>query len=269
MEKECDCEVKSVAVLNPEWTCIFCFKRLEKPNDRNLVDWRGKFNAAEALRDLPFIVKNTSRFISTHCLSLLKKWIGLQAKISQLSSELRDQHLQASSREGTLIGTNSRPKSDKIPDQPPRKIQLFSPEGLSSIGKKVHVATQTNAMTVLSKIPSKYEENEDDASQQVSVHVEYESGVREKKLPKSLQSLGKMLVRGTFRQIATAAWHCADLRPHIISRFLRTVHKEMDAFTPERSQVCCEMRKRMPFRIFHSRISAMSYKSDHLYCLVF
>eukprot|EP00112_Aurelia_sp_Birch-Aquarium-sp1_P016025 Seg3594.2 transcript_id=Seg3594.2/GoldUCD/mRNA.D3Y31 product="hypothetical protein" protein_id=Seg3594.2/GoldUCD/D3Y31 len=186
MEKGCDCEVKSVAVLNPEWTCIFCFKRLEKPNDRNLVDGRGKFNASEALRDLLFIVKNTSRFICTHCFNLLKKRIGLQAKTSQLSSELRDQYLRASSSKGTLIGTKSRPRSDKISDQPPRKIQLFSPEGLSSIGKKVHVATQTNATMVLSKIQSKDGENEDDASPQVSVRVEYESGVREKKLPKSL-----------------------------------------------------------------------------------
>ena len=35
-----------------------------------------------------------------------------------------------------------------------------------------------------------------------------------------------MLVRGTFKQIASAAWVCADLRPHLVKELLKTVHTE-------------------------------------------
>ena len=60
----------------------------------------------------------------------------------------------------------------------------------------------------------------------VYVRAEWESGEREKQLPQNMCSLGKMLVRGTFKQIASAAWVCADLRPHLVKKLLKTVHTE-------------------------------------------
>ena len=148
--------------------------------------------------------------------------------------------MRASSTEGKLIGIKSKPRSDDTPSacyQPPLKIKLFSSEGLGSVAKKVHVGTQTISENISSKITSKDRQTEDDSSPQVSVRVDWECGVREKKLPKALQSLGKMLVRGTFKQIAIAAWHCADLRPHIISQFLGTIHKEMDAICSRKKKI--------------------------------
>ena len=58
------------------------------------------------------------------------------------------------------------------------------------------------------------------------VRTELESGEREKQLPQNMCSLGKMLVRGTLKQIASAAWVCADLRPHLVKELLKTVHTE-------------------------------------------
>ena len=69
----------------------------------------------------------------------------------------------------------------------------------------------------------------------VYVRAEWESGEREKQLSQNMCSLGKMLVRGTFKQIASAAWVCADLRPHLVKELLKTVHTEC-AFLSSRKE---------------------------------
>ena len=60
----------------------------------------------------------------------------------------------------------------------------------------------------------------------VLVRVGWESGDRYRHLPVNLCSLGKMLLRGTFKQIATAAWRCPDLKQHLVKEMLKTVHHE-------------------------------------------
>ena len=84
----------SAVVLNQEWICIFIsFRRLEKPNELE-----ENFTLAQLLETFRLSWKKISRFICTHCVSLVKEMVSLQAKIDQLTSELR---VQASLVQGT------------------------------------------------------------------------------------------------------------------------------------------------------------------------
>ena len=60
----------------------------------------------------------------------------------------------------------------------------------------------------------------------VLVRVGWESGDRYRQLPIILCSLGKMLLRGTFKQITTTAWRCPDPKQHLVKEMLKTVHFE-------------------------------------------
>ena len=60
----------------------------------------------------------------------------------------------------------------------------------------------------------------------VLVRVRWESGDHYHQLSINLCSLGKMLLRGTFKQIAIAAWRCPDLKQHLVEVMLKTVHHE-------------------------------------------
>ncbi len=60
----------------------------------------------------------------------------------------------------------------------------------------------------------------------VSVEVEWSTEKRKKHLHPDLSSLGKMLCRGTFRQIAKAAWNCKPLKKHFYEEIAKQIHKE-------------------------------------------
>eukprot|EP00112_Aurelia_sp_Birch-Aquarium-sp1_P017402 Seg4027.1 transcript_id=Seg4027.1/GoldUCD/mRNA.D3Y31 product="hypothetical protein" protein_id=Seg4027.1/GoldUCD/D3Y31 len=63
-----------------------------------------------------------------------------------------------------------------------------------------------------------------------SVHVKvvWKSKVQKRELQADLASLGKMLCRGTYEQIANAAWRCKSLRPHLVQQVLKQIIKECD-----------------------------------------
>ena len=49
---------------------------------------------------------------------------------------------------------------------------------------------------------------------------------RERKLPVDLESLGKMLVQGTYRQIANAAWKNTSINKHLRELMVRELKQE-------------------------------------------
>ena len=127
----------SAVVLNQEWIIFISFRRLEKPNELE-----ENFTLAQLLETFRLSWKKISRFICTHCVSLVKEMVSLQAKIDQLTSELR---VQASLVQGTdtYNRNKKKPRTHNAPpvNKPPVKITLFSSEGLDSISRKVHFAT--------------------------------------------------------------------------------------------------------------------------------
>ena len=97
----------------------------------------------------------------------------------------------------------------------------------------------------------------------------------QRKLPNDLESLGKMLLRGTYKQIAHAAWTNNHIKSSLIELMIKDVEKEatklclnssilrttdkqsMLSFSMEK--VSDEIKERAP--IFHSVLSAESIYS--------
>ncbi len=69
----------------------------------------------------------------------------------------------------------------------------------------------------------------------VSVEVAWPSQTRKRDLSPALQSLEKMLLRGTFKQIASAAWKCKDLIPNLVAEVLKTINKELTSLCTRKS----------------------------------
>ena len=49
----------------------------------------------------------------------------------------------------------------------------------------------------------------------VNVQIEWPSNTMDRKVPEQLESLGKMLVRGTYKQIINAAWQSPNLKEEL------------------------------------------------------
>ena len=91
------------------------------------------------------------------------------------------------------------------------------------------VSTQTRNMQESAKKQEKTTPRYDEKGRKITdvfVRAEWGSGPREKKLPECLSSLGKMLVRGTYKQIASAAWKCGEVRTYLIKEVLKSIHTE-------------------------------------------
>ena len=71
----------------------------------------------------------------------------------------------------------------------------------------------------------------------VTIQVHWPSKVRKKVLHSDLSSLGKMLCRGTYRQIARAAWSCKKLQQYFLEQVARQIHHEC-------SEICRDKLKR-------------------------
>mgnify|MGYP002804617720 CR=1 FL=1 len=63
----------------------------------------------------------------------------------------------------------------------------------------------------------------------VMVQIHWPSKVRQKQLRKELSSLGKMLCRGTSKQIAKAAWRCTELQQNFLEEIAKQIHIECGA----------------------------------------
>jgi hypothetical protein len=69
----------------------------------------------------------------------------------------------------------------------------------------------------------------------VSVTIQWKSRTSSRTLPHDLQSLGKMLCRGTYKQVAHATWHCEKVREQVILLFLKEVDRECAAMCSKKN----------------------------------
>ena len=72
----------------------------------------------------------------------------------------------------------------------------------------------------------------------VSVKVKWPSKNKERKLPEDLESLGKMLVRGTYKQIASAAWKNANIKKELIELMSKDIDKECTQLCSKKNPSC-------------------------------
>eukprot|EP00794_Sanderia_malayensis_P001540 gene1540-1703_t len=60
----------------------------------------------------------------------------------------------------------------------------------------------------------------------VRVRIQCPSNVKEKELHPTLHPLGKMLCRGTYKQIAAAAWKQANIRHNLLMLLAKEIDKD-------------------------------------------
>lgn len=83
--------------------------------------------------------------------------------------------------------------------------------------------------------PVKTKETSAPSNTSVNVKVRWPSQTRERELQPDLQSLGTMLVRGTYKQIANAVWRNGHLRKHLVFHVLKDIDKECVALCSKKN----------------------------------
>ena len=76
------------------------------------------------------------------------------------------------------------------------------------------------------------------SSTSVNVRIEWPSNKMERKVPEQLESLGKMLVRGTYKQIANAAWRSPNLKKELQLIILKEIDRECMAMCSKKQPSC-------------------------------
>ena len=69
-------------------SCILCYRVIEKAHERYLVAGKSKFNAKEAIEQLPFAVFDSSPYICRQCLDKLRKRSSLLCQEKIIVTEL-------------------------------------------------------------------------------------------------------------------------------------------------------------------------------------
>ena len=70
-------------------------------------------------------------------------------------------------------------------------------------------------------------------------------------MPEHLQSLGKMLVRGIYKQIANAAWNNPIIRKHLQILAVKQVDNECHNLCSRKNQVVYGLQLKVSCRTFH------------------
>ena len=107
--------------------------------------------------------------------------------------------------------SESQPQILMNSSTPKRKGPVLNPEfTLSPIGTKDNVLQKK-------RMPSDCP---------VTVSIEWADRTKRTLLPPELSAIGKMICRGTKRQIARAVWNCAEVRKHIYDEVVKQIQKE-------------------------------------------
>ena len=253
--------------------CVLCNSAIIKNGDKNLIVGRSEFNVKAEISTLEFSVDvSRSVYICKVCLSKLKKRRALISNLRDVNSSLRQSYSAFGSN--PQLFTNATTKSTartlfesdesdmRCDVQPTKRVALqgglsSEPQAfeiiplMSSTPSKEH--RKKESAVVISPIPkadTPVNAREDirqeigEADQNVNkrttvqVRVEWPSKHKVNNSPESLESLGKMLCRGTYKQIAGAVWKNPILKKHVQQLFLKEVDRECSAMCSVKHPSC-------------------------------
>ena len=93
--------------------------------------------------------------------------------------------------------------------------------------KKVIIISDSRFENRTMRRPLKFDDDrEEKKTTAVTVKVDWKNSSKSRNLPEDLISLGSMICRGTYKQIANAAWRHQAFRKAIVTLFLREIDKE-------------------------------------------
>lgn len=222
-------------------SCILCFSILTKANDRNLVgNSKGQSTISKEIEDLHFVVHSTSQHICRACLRTLQQRQNYKKKLDDINSNLLRQYREKAGQKGLTVKTKAIAKRSLSFDQNEHPITLPTVRE----GESTHICSPSTAEYFQPKSNSTprrqaQHKNIDNVSSPqgttVSVKVQWKSKTASRILPEDLESLGKMLCRGTYTQVARAAWRCEKVREQIIILFLKEIDRECTAMCSKKN----------------------------------
>ena len=210
--------------------CTICAKELNIKSDRNLVDSVGCFSPKAEIQSLEFIDLIETplfKYICRRCVDLLKKRRKLIDNLYTVNSELSSLY---KSRKPTthnpapLFVERSVHCTQKEVDLVPeiRAEKVFSRPVSCSTPKQKRPRPSPECTTQGGTVTAGQQQTT------VVVRITWPTLVRERTLPDDLCSVGKVLVRGTYKQIANAVWKNPALRKNIIPLVGREIKRECD-----------------------------------------
>lgn len=220
--------------------CSICVKELNVKSDRNLVDSAGSFSPKAEIESLEFInLVETPffKYICRRCVELLKKRRKLLDNLYGVNSELSSLYNEGRrpvTRKTSPLAVERRVDcTNEIVNVVPEiraEPVVSRPISCSTPKQKKRARPATSTECTTQSLQHEQEETAKTGKQQTSVlvRITWPTLVRERTLPDDLCSLGKMLVRGTYKQIANAVWKNPALRKNIIPLVGREIRKECD-----------------------------------------
>ena len=226
--------------------CILCPIIIQKKGDVNLVHGKRDFEAGLEIGNLSFVVQPFSQNICRSCLNLIKQRGNLKKKLEDLNTKLLVGYQEKARAKGFAVKMKESAKrslrfyedlscdtsepSHLTPKDNLTQNCAKTPKSISSsivsIGPIAVVPGQPSASSTPVAKPLPPANAPAKAETIVTVEVQWESKTRRRILPADLCSLGKMLCRGTYTQIARAAWRNDKLREQLVLLFLKEIDKE-------------------------------------------
>lgn len=243
--------------------CVLCFVEIKKKQDKNLIFGRSEFHVEKELLSLDFKVDvANAHHICRSCVQSLKKRRGLLDNLHRLNCSIKQTYRANSStiakgdekehitpikkvvldenavqiRSATIncpadryfrFGYPCASTSSSTPHK--RKLNHPVPPSVSSIFLRDQTQTPP---------PHNLRKNPVQKATTVEVKVEWPSKTKVNKLPESLESLGKMLCRGTYKQIAVAVWKNPILKRYVQQLFLKDVDNECASLCSSKTKSC-------------------------------
>ena len=231
--------------------CTLCFSDILKNSDRNLVEGKGGFKVKEELLTLPFKIEVNSPYICKSCVWKLKKRRGVINNLKEVEAVLVDLHQQSNSLKRKFKSVSGA-ETDLNSSVPSKIIVTEKPTSTSQALASCHLDNspvfQTSTPTKDSSSARKLSipdinipiatGNSDIKKTVVQVKIEWPSKTKVNTLPEGLESLGKMLCRGTYSQIASAVWKNPILKKHVQQLFLKDVDRECTELCSKKSPSC-------------------------------
>lgn len=263
-------------------SCVLCSISIVHNCDKNLVDGRKgtTFNVRAEILTLDYRVPINSSYICRSCLALLKKRRALLTSLEEVNSKLHNVVYRSSNNYIVPAGKSPTPQSNPFEgdfrqEQPVKRIAL---EDLRS-GDQRHesqgdvlsrISVDQFPVSAVTSTPCKDKghpavpsipvspitgrEGDETSSgakkTRVLVTVEWPSRTKDNVLHEGLESLGKMLCRGTYKQIAGAVWRNPILKKHVQQLFLQEVDRECTALCSLKNPSCLRSPKKEDLQSF-------------------
>ena len=227
------------------FSCVLCFRVIKKAHERYLVLGKSKFNVKEAIEKLPFEVSYiSSAHICRQCLAKLQKRSSLLLQERNIVAELTSVYQKGFKgkfkrhQDKTEEGPVTKRSNVSIADvETTSKAKPAFQQGKSKTSRELDFLIASSPPTVPLSHSTPVKEHQP-ARTSVNVRVSWPSKTVEKQLHPDLESLGKMLVRGTYKQIANAAWNSKQIRKHLTVNVLKQIDKECSNICSRKNPSC-------------------------------